>query len=134
MAISGCRWAGSPPPRPSHPATISELILNCVVLVWFAGALGLYSRNRMARIDQLAWLGSIIGVSVSLSFFAAGLLGLIVVHVYPDAEMTQAREFSESGYFFALVSGMTFFSIALGIYMRLLLGLFQVRREIYAAS
>jgi hypothetical protein len=66
MATSGARWAGSQP-RP-HPVTIHDfmnargIIMIFVVLCWFAGAIGLFFRKR------IAWIGSLIGVAASVFF------------------------------------------------------------------
>ncbi len=130
MGESGCHSALSmSPPRPHPPITVRELVMDSVVLFWFAGAIGLFFRKRMAY-----WIGSVIGAGASVSFFAAFLLDIIVAYVYPDAEMKHSKEFGETGYFLALASGITYLSIALSICLRLLFGLFQMRKTVFAAS
>ena len=127
MATSGCRWAGSPPPRP-HPFTVREFFADLVVFCWFVGAVRLFYRKR------LAWIGSVIGTGASVAFFASILIGFVTEYLYPDAEMIRVKEFGNGGYVFALVVGLTGFSIPLAICWRLLLGLFQMRKEIFTAS
>jgi hypothetical protein len=128
MAVSGCRWAGSPPPSPHYPLNGRELIAGLIVISWLAGAVGLFFRKR------LAWVGSVIGVGSSVSFFDAGLVVAIAVYFYPDAELNRVKEFGMNGYIFAFVYMFTVFSILLAVCLRLLLGLFQMRKEIFAAS
>jgi hypothetical protein len=125
---SGCRWAGSPPSRPHPPMTVREIMMDAVVFFWFAGACGLFFKRR------LAWIGSVIGVGLAVSLIAAGLITIIVACVYPDAEMERLKDIGNGGYLFALVFGVTESSIALAMCLRLLLGLFQMRKDVFAGS
>src|ERR1035441_2915068 len=56
---SGCRWAGSPPPRPHPPITFLELAVGALVLCWFAGAVALFYCKRLAWVASLVCAGAL---------------------------------------------------------------------------
>jgi hypothetical protein len=129
MGESGCHSALSmSPPRPHPPMTVRELAMDSMVLFWFAGAVGLFFRKR------LAWVGSVIGAGVSASFVTACLVGIIVAYLYPDADMNRLKEIGAAGYIFALVAGLTQFFLLLALSLHLLIGLLRMRKELFAAS
>jgi hypothetical protein len=127
---SGCHSALSmSPPRLHHPPiTVRELATDSVTLFWFAGAVGLFFRKR------LAWVGSLFGVGASVCVLTAFLAAGIGVCLYPTAETEQyiCRDQAGGGYIFAYVVTLTQFSILLAICLRLLFGLFQTRKEFSA--
>ena len=131
MVMSGARWAGSPPPR-SHPETVRGLIMDLIVFCWFAGAVGLFFRKR------LAWVGSIIGVGSSACFFAVTLVTGIGLYFYPNAELVHLKELGGDGhvggYVFAFVCLVTQFSILLAISLRLTIGLLHMRKDIFGGG
>jgi len=127
-AMSSRLWADLPPPKPNHSTSVLELVTVLIVFIWISGAVGLFFRKR------LAWIGSVIGVGASISVIAAGLLVAIAVYFYPGDAGTRAKEFGTAGYTFAFAFMITMCSLPLAVCLRLLLGLFQVRREIFATS
>ncbi len=130
MGEAGCHSAlSSAPPRLHHgPITIREVVIDSVVLFWFAGAVGLFFRKR------LAWAGSMIGVGASIISLAVGLGTIIGIYLYPNVGMDQLREYGAAGYIFTFVVAVTQISLLLAICLRLLWGLFQMRKELSAAS
>jgi hypothetical protein len=129
MAFSGCRSALSPPPPPNpHPETARGIIMDLVAVCWFAGALGLFSCKR------LAWVASVVGAGAAVCFFGASFFTIIALYLYPTEEMNRNRNFGDfgnTGYIFALISIVTQFSFLLAISLRLLIGLFRMRRDIF---
>ena len=124
MGEAGCWWAGSPPPIPHGPITIREVLADSVVLTWFAGAVGLFSRKR------LAWVGSLLGVGVSACFFAAALLTTVWLYFYPTAGMEENRAFGVTGYIAALVIIGGMFSMLFALFLGLFIGLLRMRKEL----
>jgi hypothetical protein len=125
MGEAGCHSAlSSSPPRLHHgPVTIREIAMDAITLVWFAGAVGLFSRRR------LAWIGSLVGVGASACFFGA-LLGTAVWScLFPDAAMERLKEFGSAGYAAALVILFGQFSLLLAVSLGLFVGLLRMRRE-----
>ena len=126
MAISGCHSAVSPSPPPSpHRETARGIIMDLVAVCWFAGALGLFSHKR------LAWVGSIIGAGTTICFFGACFFELIALYLYPTTEMNQIRDSGDAGHILAMMVGVTQFSLLFAIAFRLLIGLLQMRRDIF---
>ena len=121
---AGCRWAGSPPPRPRGPITIREILMDAILLFWFGGALGLFSRRR------LAWIGSLVGTGASTCFFAVCLVTIVRSYIFPDAEMERIRGFGIGGYIAALVIAVVEFSVLLGVSLGLFIGLLRMRKEL----
>jgi len=100
------------------------LIELFIVLAWFAGAIGLFFHKR------LAWLGSLIGVGSSVCFFAAFLVTIIGLYLFPDAEMDHLNVISGGHYKFALIFGITQFSLLLAGSVGLFVGLVRKRKEL----
>src|SRR5208283_4659139 len=109
MGEAGCHSAvSSSPPRLHHgPITIREIIIDSIALFWFAGALGLFSRKR------LAWIGSLVGTGASACFFAVSLVTIVGLYIFPNADMERLRDFGIGGYFVALVIAVGEFSVLL---------------------
>jgi hypothetical protein len=129
---SGCHSALSmSPPRLYHPpVTIREVAMDSVILVWFAGAVGLFFRKR------LAWIGSVIGAGASALLFAAILVTGIQIYLYPTPETEQYGTPAQdvAGHLFAFVFLQALFSTLLAIVLRLLWGLVQMRKELFVRS
>ena len=122
-------WAGSPPLQSRHPMTACEVVMDLVILFWIIGAVGLFFRKR------LAWAGSMIGVGATVSFLGVCLIGIVTAYIYPDVGMNNAKNFDgfgAAGYILAMVTVLTEFSLLLAICIRLLFGLLQVRKELFA--
>jgi len=128
MAESGCHSAlSSSPPRLHHdPVTAREIVMDSIVLFWFAGAVGLSSRRR------LAWIGSLLGVGASACFFAVALVGLVGLYMFPNEEMHRLRYISgtASGYLAGLVIGVVEFSVVLALLLAVFIGLLKMRKDL----
>ncbi len=126
MSEAGCHSAlSSGPPRLQHgPITIREIVEDSIVVFWFAGALGLFSRKR------LAWIGSLVGTGASACFFAVTLATIVGLYLFPNAEMERLREFGIGGYLVALVIAVGEFSILLAVSLGLFIGLLRMRKEL----
>lgn len=109
-------------------SNIRELVVDLVAVFWLAGAMGLFFRKR------LAWIGSVIGTGTAVAFSATLVVTLVTNFLYPDAEMNHTKEFSIAGYALTLFSGLTQFSLLFAICLRLLLGLFKIRKELFVTS
>jgi hypothetical protein len=97
--------------------------MDSIVLFWFAGALGLFSRKR------LAWIGSLVGTGASACFAAVCLVSIVWLYLFPNAEMQQHRDFSIGGYITALFVGVAQFSVLLLVSFGLFAGLLRMRSE-----
>ena len=125
MGEAGCHSAVSAlPPHPHGPVTIREVVMDAIVIFWFAGALGLFSRKR------LAWIGSLIGTGASACFFAACLVTIVWLYIFPNAEMMRDKDFGIGGYIAALVIGAGQFSVLLAVCLGLFIGLLRMRKEL----
>src|ERR1700690_52919 len=113
---SGCGWAGSPPPRHRPPLTLLELALGALVLCWFAGAVALFYRKR------LAWAVSVVGAGALGSAFAAIWIGMARFYVHPtDEELKLLRGMDVSaGSVIALAVLFALFALCLGLFIGLL--------------
>jgi hypothetical protein len=123
IAMCGGRWAGTPQWR-EHSLDGYGLIMFLIVLCWFAGAVGLFFRKR------LAWVASMIGVGVSVCLFAAALWTTMGLFIFPDAEMDHLRNFGGGGYILAMIVSITEFLLLLAISLGLLIGLLRKRKEL----
>lgn len=127
-AASGARWAGSQPRL--HAVTIDDfmnargLIMVLVVICWFAGAIGLFFRKR------LAWIGSLIGVGAAVCCFVAVLVLSIGLYVYPDSEMVRLKNMGGPGYIGAMIVVVIQLSLFLTISLGLFIGLLRKRKEL----
>jgi hypothetical protein len=123
MGEAGCHSAvSSLPPHPHGPITIREVVMDSIVIFWFAGALGLFSRRR------LAWAGSLLGTGASACFFATSLVTVIGLCIFPSAE--QARDWDFGGRIFSLIFGGGMFSALLAVSLGLFVGLIRMRKEL----
>ncbi len=124
MGEAGCHSAlSSLPPRLHHgPVTIREIAIDAITLIWFAGAVGLFSRRR------LAWIGSLVGTGAS-----AGLFGVLVVtavgFVFPGAEVWQDRGFGFVSRIVAIIVTAGFFTVLLAVSSGLFIGLIWMRKQ-----
>jgi len=129
MATCGVRaWAGSPPSRP-HALNASWLIMILMVLCWFAGALGLFFRKR------LAWVCSMVGAGASVCVFAGILvtgIGLsLFPNLFPNAQMDRLRSFGHTGYYvFGIVFALMYVFVLLAISLSVFIGLLRKRKEL----
>jgi uncharacterized membrane protein len=132
MAESGCHSALSmSPPRTHHPPiTIREISMDLVALVWFAGAAGLFFRKRTA------WIGSLLGVGASVCVLTALLAAAMGLCFFSSTEADSYSGGNQAGvgYIFAIVVTLIQVSIMLAICLWLLLGLIQMRKEVFAHS
>jgi len=130
MAESGCHSALSMSPPRTHypPITVRELVMDSVALFWFAGAVGLFFRKR------LAWVGSLVGVGASAYVLTTLLAAGVGLWLYPDPEIAQYSGSAQAsgGHIFAVVVTLTQFSGMWLICLWLLLGLVKMRKELFA--
>jgi hypothetical protein len=125
MGEAGCHSAvSSSPPHPHGPITIREILIDSIVIFWFAGALGLFSRKR------LAWIGSLVGTGASACFFAVSLVTIVGLYIFPNADMERLRDLGGSGYMAALIIGVGEFSVLLVVCLGLFIGLLRMRKEL----
>jgi uncharacterized membrane protein len=123
MALTGARWAGSPPPTP-HIFTVREFVGDLVISFWFAGAIGLFFRKR------LAWISSLVGVGTSVCFIAVAFATIIGLYLFPNEDMHHLRDIGGSGYIAALVIAIVEFSVLLALFSALFIGLFKMRKDL----
>jgi hypothetical protein len=122
--MAGCRWAGSMSPPGARPMNTGSLIGASVALCWFAGAVGLFFRNR------LACLGSVLGLAASTLCFVIALVTIVGLYLFPDAQMKKMKESDYAGgYEFAFFFPVTLCSVFLTISLRLLIKLLRHRKE-----
>jgi hypothetical protein len=126
MAEAGCHSAvSSSPPRLHHgPITAWEIFKDLVVVFWFAGALGLFSRKR------LAWIGSLLGNGATACFFATLLVELAGLYIFPNADTERTRDRSGVGYIVALVIMAGEFLLLFAISSGLFVGLIRMRKDL----
>jgi hypothetical protein len=98
--------------------------MDSIVLFWFAGAVGLFFRRR------LAWVASLLGVGTSVCAFAVSLVMIVWLYIYPNAEMNHLRDIGGAGYIFALIFGVGQLSILLALSLGLFVGLLKMRKEL----
>lgn len=126
MAEAGCHSAvSSSPPRLHHgPITAWEILKDLIAVFWFAGALGLFSRKR------LAWAGSLLGTAAAACFFATLFVEMVGLYIFPNADMERLRDMGSSGYIAALVIMVGEFSVLFAISLGLFVGLIRMRKEL----
>lgn len=115
------------PPNPHGPATLREIISAVVIFIWFASALGLFSRSR------LCWFGSLAGVGMMIVFFAGVLVSIFRECFFSDARVLHERQqliggFASEVFLDLLVFG--FLGICLALSVGLFLGLLKMRRDL----
>jgi hypothetical protein len=122
----GCHSAfSSSPPKPQHgPITVPEIVMDSIALFWFVGAVGLFSRKR------LAWIGSLVGTGASACFFAVSLVTIAGLYIFPNADMERLRGFGIDGYIFTLIFIVVEFSVLLAVSLGLFIGLLRMRKEL----
>jgi len=124
-AEAGCHSAvSSSPPHPHGPITIREVVMDSIVIFWFVGALGLFSRRR------LAWIASLVGIGASACFFALSLVTIVRLYIFPNADMERLRDLGGSGYIAALIIGVGESSVLLAVCLGLFIGLLRMRKEL----
>ena len=97
MAEAGYDSALSPLP-PHGPITTREVVLDALVIFWFAGAVMLFYRKRTAW-----WVGSLIGIGASVCFFTACLVAVVGSCVFPSSD--NARDWVSGGRIILLLYG-----------------------------
>ena len=95
--------------------------MDSITLVWFVGALGLFSRRR------LPWIGSLIGVGASVCFFAACLLAIVRFHIYPNTDEGLFTDIRTVGF---VVFALGMFTIPFALSLGLFIGLLKMRSEL----
>jgi hypothetical protein len=66
--------------RPHHgPISVRKILIDAIVIFWFAGALGLFSRKR------IAWVGSLLGIGASVCFFVSCLVDVVGLWVFQSS-------------------------------------------------
>ena len=132
MVLCGVRHAG-PPPISHYLDNARGIIVDLIVLCWFAGAVGLFFRKR------LAWVCSLIGVGASVCLFGAisvtGIGLFFFPHFFPNAEMEKLRNMGgyPGGYTFAIVFVTTWFLFLLASSIGLFIGLLRKRKNLLGA-
>jgi hypothetical protein len=126
MGEAGCHSAlSSLPPHPHGPITIREVVQDALVICWFAGAVGLFYRKRIAW-----WLGSLIGIGATACFFGALLGAAVWSCFFPDASMERLKDHGSVVYAMALVFLFGQFSLLVAVSLGLFVGLFRMRRDL----
>ena len=110
--------------RHHFPLTVRGALTDAIVIIWFAGALGLFSRRRWA------WIGSLLGTGAWACLFGVSLISTVWLYVYPNADMQQLRDTSGPGYIFELVLRVGVLSVFLAIASGLFFGLLRMRKEL----
>lgn len=111
--------------RHSHDSIpLSEYVLNGSAVLWLAGAVGMFFRQR------LGWL-----VNMAVSIGGVILFGYVFSSVwtlifYPDTETMQVREMGLGGYWFGVAAFLSFSSAAATGCLLLLFQLLRLRSEI----
>jgi hypothetical protein len=123
MAEAGCHSAlSSSSPHPHGPITIYEVVRDSIVILWFAGALGLFSRSRTA------WVGSLVGSAATTCFFATIPIMVVWMYIFPTAETLPGHGSAIMGYIGVLLfAGL--FSLLSAICFGLFIGLLKMRKE-----
>jgi hypothetical protein len=126
MSEAGCHSAvSSSRSRLQHgPVTVREIVADSIVLIWFAGAVGLSSRKR------LAWIGSLLGVGASACFFAASLVMILWLYFHPSPEMGRTQALDGAGFIATHAIAVGEFAILLSLSLALFIGLLQMRKEL----
>jgi hypothetical protein len=126
MGEAGCRSAlSSSPPRLHHgPVTIREIAMDSITLVWFAGAVGLFSRRR------LAWVGSLVGVGALACAFAAILATVAGLHLSSSGELMQYQGVARVSHIFAITGIAGFCLVLFAVSLGLFIGLLRMRKEL----
>jgi hypothetical protein len=128
----GINWgAFSPdPPQPPRPLNLHDTISMMFLLCWVAGAIGLFFRKR------LAWVGSVVGVGMVVLFLGVWLTKeVFAICLFPNTEVKNVRlfdGFATPGFILSTAVVLTAISILLAINLRLLSGLFHMRKELFA--
>ena len=114
------------PPRSHHPPiTVREIVMDAVALFWFAGAVGLFFRKR------LAWVGSLVGVGATVCDIAAFLIEFIWFNLYPNAEMYRLNpDIGSPGDTRAFYDSIIELSLLLVLSLGLFIGLLRMRKEL----
>jgi hypothetical protein len=123
MAMTGARWAGSPPPTP-HMFTAREFVGDMLILCWFAGAVGLFFRKR------LAWISSLVGVGASVCFLAVSFVMIIGLYLFPNEDMRRLSDIGGSGYVAGLIIAAVEFTVLLVLLSALFIGLVKTRKHL----
>jgi hypothetical protein len=98
---------------------VREVIIDFITFCWFAGALGLFFRKR------LAWIASVVGVGTLVWSNVPAVVMIIGLFLFPKAESPPIKEFGVGG---LMVLGM--FVVLIALQFVLLIGLFKIRREL----
>ena len=128
MAISGARWAGSAPR--AHGVTAHQfvtgraVIFTLIVVFWFAGAVGMIFRNR------LAWIGSLLGAGASAGFFAACCASMVAFALFSTSASPSSRNFGVASDMVSTLIALTPFSCLFAFSLRLAIGLLQRRKDL----
>jgi hypothetical protein len=119
------------PPRtpqpPGHVWSIYAIIDSFIILVWLAGAIGLFFRKR------LAWCTSILGVGTMVCLLVGGLISIIKDISHPGADIPHTGSFRD-GFIFASVFASTWITLWLTASLALLLGLVKMFKDIFGAK
>ena len=110
--------------RRHFPLTVRGAVIDAIVIIWFAGALGLFSRRRWA------WIGSLIGTGASACFFGVSLVTTVWSYIFPNADMQHGRDTTDLGYIFELIFTVGVLSVFLAIASGLFFGLLRMRKEL----
>jgi hypothetical protein len=126
MGEAGCHSAlSSSPPRLHHgPVTIREIAMDAITLIWFAGALGLFSRRRLAWIGSLVGVGALVCASVAILATVAGL------YLFSWGELMQDQGVARVSHIFAIVATAGFCLVLFAGSVGLFIGLLRMRKEL----
>jgi cyanate permease len=95
--------------------------VDLVVLIWFAGAVGLFFRKR------LAWIVSLLGVGATACIFAACFVTIVALHIYPNTDDGLFKDSKTAGFVvFALGCFTLLFALSLGLFI----GLVKMRKDL----
>lgn len=105
-----------------------QYIVVYMVIAWVVSAIALFFRKR------LAWCVSVLCVSFLVYQFGSLLFYIIAYCFTPPENWAELRSIGRMGHVFAVAFLFTEFSLLLAVAIRLLVGLWQMRRDLFAPA
>ena len=121
------RWAGSPAPTPHVPMPFYGVLLTALICVWFASAVFLFFRSR------IAWFGSLVGVTLAIGFYMFVLASVVREFFFPNAQQAHDQAAVIGGtvsLVFLYALGVAFFTFWFALTIGLFIGLLKMRRDL----
>lgn len=121
------RWAGSSAPSPHVPVPLYGVLLTASICIWFASAIFLFFRSR------IAWFGSIVGVALAISFYVFVIASVVREFFFPNAQQAHDQAAVIGGtvsLIFLYVLCVAFFAFWFALAIGLFVGLLKMRRDL----